>query len=161
MWTKRDIITEAFAELSLAGYEFDIQPEEEQTALRRLDTMMATWEARGIRLGYALPASPDDSDPDQDSGLPDGATEAVYLNLAVRLAPGFGKVLAGDTRKAARDAFEPLLWAAAAPREQQLPQVLPRGAGNKALRRTGNPFNPPPDGSPLRAAGNGDLDILE
>src|SRR5437868_8121035 len=61
-WTKEQLIDEAFAELRLAGYTFDIAPEEKQTALRRMDTMMATWEGRGIRVGYPLPSSPDGSD---------------------------------------------------------------------------------------------------
>jgi hypothetical protein len=158
-WTKRQLIDQAFEELALAGHEFDITPEEQQNALRRLDTMVATWEARGIRIGYLLPSTPDGSDLDQSSGLPDSAVEAAYMNLAVRLAAGYGKALPPDTRRVAREAYETLLWAAAQPIEQQLPNTLPRGAGNKPWRTVNQPFFGRPDDSPLGISQGGDLTI--
>lgn len=158
-WTKRQLIDEAFAELALQGYEFDITPEEQQTALRRLDTMMATWEARGVRIGYAFPSSPDDSDPDTDSGLPDSAVETAFLNLAIRIAAGFGKQLSPDTKRVAREGFDVLLWAAAQPIEQQQPSTMPRGAGNRIWRNSQRPFFPEPDDSPLGISQGGDLNI--
>lgn len=160
MWTKRQLIDEAYGELAMQGYVFDISPEEQQTALRRMDTMMATWEAKGIRVGYAFPSSPTDSDLDTPSGLPDSAVETTYLNLAIRLAAGLGKQLQASTRKAASDGYDTLLWAAAAPQQQQLPNTLPRGAGNKPWRTVDQPFFPSPDTNPLRISQGDDLDIL-
>lgn len=160
MWTKRDLIREAFAELALAGYEFDIAPDEEQTALRRLDGMMATWEARGVRVGYVFPTTPEAADPDTESGIPDGAAETVAINLAVRLAPGFGKTLHPATLATARDGFDALLWAAARPVPTQLPGTMPLGAGNGP--RLGLPtYFPTPDTSPLREGAGQSLDILQ
>jgi len=159
-WTKRQLCEEAFAELALAGYSFDLQPEEMQRALRRLDSMMATWDAKGIRVGYRLPASPDASDPDEDSGLPDTAAETVYLHLALRLAPGEGKQISQDTRRAARDGYEALLFEAARPRQQQFPHTMPLGAGNKP-GLTGRTFMPAPDTNPLQVADGGSLDLQE
>jgi hypothetical protein len=159
-WTKRELIDEAFGELALQGYEFDITPDEQQTALRRLDTMLATWEAKGVRVGYAFPSSPDDSDLDTPSGLPDSAVETVYLNLAIRLASGFGKQISSDTRRAAREGYDTLLWAAAQPIEQQLPSTMPRGAGNRIWRNSQRPYFPPPDDDPLGLTPGGDLSIL-
>lgn len=156
-WTKRQLIGEAFGEIALAGYEFDITPEEHATALRRLDTMMATWEARGIRVGYAFPSGPAASDPDDDSGLPDAATEAAFMGLAVRLAPSFGKVLSVETRRTAREGFEMLLLDAARPQQQQLPSTLPRGAGNKGWQSLDRPFFPQPSDDPLGISQGGDL----
>ena len=158
-WTKRELVTEAFGELALAGYEFDITPEEQQTALRRLDTMMATWEARGVRVGYAFPACPDDSDLDTDSGLPDAAVETTYLHLAIRLAASYGKQVSMDTKRSAREGFEQLLWRAAQPIEQQQPSTMPRGAGNRLWRNSQRPFFPTPDDSPLGIGQGGDLNI--
>lgn len=160
-WTKRQLVDEAFAELALAGYTFDITPEEQQTALRRLDTMMATWEGRGVRVGYAFPSSPDTSDLDTDSGLPDRAVETVYLHLAIRIATGFGKMLPSATRKAASEGYEALLWAGAQPQQQQLPNTMPRGAGNKPWRTVNQPFFPTPSDDPLQVGRGGDLDILQ
>lgn len=129
-WTKRALISEAFSELGLAGSEFDLPPEEQMTALRRLDSMVASWEEDGIRLGYLLPTSPDDSDPDDDSGIPDTAAETVYLQLAMRLGPGFGKALNAQTRKVATDGYARLLRRASVVPQMSRPRVL-AGAGNK------------------------------
>lgn len=159
MWTKRQLIDEAFAELALAAYVFDISPEEQQTALRRLDTMMATWEAKGVRVGYAFPANPDDSDLDQACGLPDAAVETVYLSLAIRLAAGKGKQLSVDTRKTAKEGYDTLLWAAAQPQPQQLPGTLPVGAGNRPWRGNWQPFYPTPCNDPLSLTQGGDLNF--
>lgn len=145
-WSKRRLIDAAFEEMALAGFVFDIDPDEQQAALRRLDSMMATWGGPGIgiRIGYNATVDPKNSDPDQESGIPDWANEAVYLNLAIRLASGYGKNLPKSTTAPAKAAYDALLGAVYA----QIPQVqpmgnLPIGAGYK-LRRTPNPFVPPP-----------------
>jgi hypothetical protein len=90
-WTKRDIIGQAFSEIGLASYTFDLLPEQWEGALRRLDAMIAQWEMKGIRLAWPLPVSFANSSIDDVTGAPDTALEALYLNLAVRLAPGYGK----------------------------------------------------------------------
>lgn len=159
MFTKLELITEAFQELAI-GSGFDITPEEQQTALRRLDTMMATWEGKGIRVGYAFPSSPGASDIDAASGLPDSAVETVYLNLAKRLAPGYGKQLSAVTLTTAREGYSTLLRAAAQPQEQQMPNTLPLGAGNRHWGFDLNPFYPTPNASPLGTTQGGDLQIL-
>lgn len=159
MWSKRELIAEAFGELAIAGYAFDLTPEETQAALRRMDGMVAAWDARGVRIGYALPAGPSLSDIDQDSGIPDTAAEAVYLNLAIRLAAIFGKALSIETKTAARNAYDVLLRAAAMPGQQQMPNTLARGAGNKPWQNTQQPFFKTPSTDPLAVGAGGDLDF--
>jgi hypothetical protein len=85
-YTKRQFVTSAFEEIGLADYVFDLQPEQLEAALRRLDSMMAEWNAAGIRLGYAMPSSPQDSDLDTETNVPDSAWEAIITNLAIRIA---------------------------------------------------------------------------
>lgn len=131
MWTKQHLIDEAYNELALQGFVFNLGPEMTQSALRRLDAMMATWDGRGIRIGYALPSSPASSVLDGESGIPDWANEAVFLALAIRLASGLGKTIAPGTAVAAKLAYDVVLARCAFPNEQQLPSNLPRGAGNK------------------------------
>lgn len=155
-WTKKQLVEEAFADLALAGYVFDLTPDELQTALRRMDTMIATWDAKGIRIGYLLPSSPDTSDLDSPSGLPDHAVEAVYLNLAIRIAAGKGKMLPPQTLATAKDALDVLYLAAAQPRAQQLPGHFPLGAGNRRVRA----FTRRPDTSILQVDDAGNLEIL-
>lgn len=160
-WTKGELIDEAFAELALAGEVWDILPEERTRALRRMDAMLATWEAKGIKIGYAMPSSADGSSLDDDSGLPDAANETVLLNLAMRLAPSYGKTLNPASVLSARQGYDTLLWAAAQPQQQQFPNTLPLGAGNKPWRRTNRPFMPRPDPSPLTQDLGGNLAIKE
>lgn len=151
-WTKQQLVEEAYVELAKSGDVFDLTPGELQTGLRRLDAMMATWNGKGIRLGYPLPSSPEGSDLDAESNLPDAAVETVYLNLAVRLAPSFGKQLSPDTRSNARMGYEVLLSRAAMPQEMQLPGSMPRGAGNKPWRSSQTFVTDPTE--PLTAGAN-------
>ena len=162
-WTKGDLVNAAFGELALvSGPGFDVTPEETARALLRLDAMVATWAAKGVRIGYAFPASPQGSKATDASGIPDAAAETVFLNLAKRLAPSFGKALSPQTLTAAREGYDTLLWSAARPPEQQLPNTQPRGAGNKPWRTANRPFLPRPDSDPLRFDGqSGELDILQ
>lgn len=151
-WTKQELIDQAFTEIGLAPQVFNVDPDKMVAALRSLDSMMATWNGRGIRLGYPLPSSPGDSDPDQDSGVPDSANEAVFLNLAIRIAPSCGKMVAMETKASAQAAYQVILSAAAHPGRQPS-KILPAGAGNK---RTCRPFLPA-DPVPLEAADGGDV----
>jgi hypothetical protein len=68
-WSKQDLIDQAFQQIGLAGYVFDLSPEQLQSALKTLDTMMATWNGRGIRLGYPIPSTANGSKGDDDSSL--------------------------------------------------------------------------------------------
>lgn len=152
-WTKRQFVEQAFAEIGLAAYIFDLQPEQLQTALYRLDAMMAQWDQRTIRLGYPLVASPTDSNLADETNVPDSAAEAIYLNLAVRIAPMMGKQVMIETKVAAKQAYDSLLRKAAMPAEMQFPNTLPVGAGNKSYTTDQVFINTPVD--PLET-GSGD-----
>lgn len=105
-WSKSDVIRQAFSEIGKGAYEFDLQPEDMQTGLRKLDAMMATWGgASGIRIGFA--GGNGKGDLGVDTSVPDWAYEALYLNLALRLCPDYGKTPSPMTMinaKAALDA---------------------------------------------------------
>lgn len=139
-WTKREFVTQAFDEIGLASYAFDLTPDQMQSALRRLDTMIAAWNALGIRLGYPLPSNPQDSDLDEQTNVPDSSNEAIYTNLAIKLAPSYGKQVMPDTKMTAKESYNTLLSRAAMPMEQQLPGTMPSGAGNKSWRNYDTPF---------------------
>jgi hypothetical protein len=133
-WTKKQLIEQAFGELALAHFVFDLDADTLESALRALDTMMATWAGVGISIGYALPASPDLSNIDDDASIPDTAVEAVYMNLAVKLAAGRGKALSVETRSTARTGYNSLLGTAVAPAAGQSSGLPLIGAGNKPWR---------------------------
>ena len=158
-YTKRDIINMAFGEIGLAEYVFDLQPQQLEGALRRLDAMMATWNGKGIRIGYPLPSSPGSSDLDQETDVPDAALEAMALNLAVRIAPGYGKEVSPGTKASAKGAYNQLMAQAAMPFEMQLDSMaIPAGAGNKHWRSRKDPFLAPPT-DPLQAGPDSILDL--
>ncbi|MES0445000.1 MAG: packaged DNA stabilization gp4 family protein [Desulfobacterales bacterium] len=159
-WTKRQLIEQAFDEIGLASYVYDLTPDQLQSALRKMDGMLAGWDAKGIKIGYPLTASPQDSSLDTETNVPDAANEAIYLNLGIRIAPGFGKMVAMDTKANAREAYRALLVGIAMPKEMQLPSTMPSGAGNKSWR-TDQPFLNTPDTSPIRLGDNGQLVFTE
>lgn len=157
-YTKRQFIEEAFTEIGLADYVFNMTAQELATALRRLDAMMANWNERGIRLGYPLPTSPQLSDLDEQTGVPDRANEAVITNLACRLAPSYGKQVLPATMATARDALNTILVRAATPMPMQFPGTMPAGAGNKPWSRQADPFLPRPV-DPLLAGQDGPIEF--
>ncbi len=157
-WTKRQFVNQAFEEIGYAEYAYDLQTEQLQAALRRLDAMMATWNGRTIRVGYPLPDSPQDSSLDEGTNVPDIANEAIYLNLALRIAPIVGKVVSPETKTSARGAYQELLKRAAMPNEMQFPETLPAGQGNKPWRWRDSPFIRPPK-DPVDAGPDGEIDL--
>lgn len=141
MTTKREIIIQAYSELSLAEYNFDLSPEEMGTARKRLDRMMAQWETK-VSTGYLAPSNPNDSDEDEESGLPDGAIDAAATNLAVLLAPGLGKQVSVQTLVAAKLGYNSVLAQFAKIPRMQYPSNLPVGSGNKPLPGNNDYFRP-------------------
>jgi len=142
-YSKRQFVEGAYEELGIASYAFDLSPEDLESAMRRLDAMMAEWNAKGIRLSYPIPGSPDDNDLDEPSQVPDSAYEAIITNLGIRIAPSIGKTVPVETKTTAKAAYNTLLARACFPPEMQFPHTTPAGAGNKP-RRTGGTFLPTP-----------------
>lgn len=138
MWKKRDIVTQALEELGLASYVFDMQPEQLESVKRRLDVLIAGWNAEGIRIGYPV-GTLGTSDLDQDSGIPDVSIEAVYTNLAVLIGPMFGRVVSETTKARAKFTKDILMARGLIPPRQKIPATMPAGAGNRAS----NPFLSP------------------
>ncbi len=141
---KREIIELAYQELGYADYRFDLDTEDEQIALRRLDSMMASWFGSGISLGYLLPSTPSSSSIEDDSYLPDWAIEAVYTNLAISLAPTIGKVVQPETRLNASRSYGNLLSRTNTPILRRLRRDTPLGSGNRP-HRVSRPFVVPRD----------------
>ena len=134
-YTKREIVTAALAEIGLSSYAFDLSTDQLNQALMRLDAMVAEWNARGVRLGYPVPGTPGGSSLQDDSGIPDSAWTAAVTNLALQVAPSYGKTVSNQTLATARQSWNTLLAIAAAPIEMNLGMV-PLGSGNKNIGGT-------------------------
>lgn len=140
-WTKQQYIEQAFAEIGLAAYVFDLTPDQLNIVLRRLDGMVGSWTANGIHISYPLPSNPNDSNLSDVCNVPDFAHEAIYLGLACRIAPMFGKTVAQETKTYADNAYSQMLNSVALPTpERYMPRTMPRGQGTKPWRNFNNPF---------------------
>lgn len=157
-WTKRDLVLEAFGEIGMNANIFNVTPTDLEGALRRLDFLMAGWNAKGIRLGYAMPSGADTGSLDDDSGLPDAALETVVCSLAIRIAPGYGKQLTQTTLAVAKSGYDTLLADAARPLPMGVPAGMPRGAGSKPWRWAGGNFTTAP-AEPLLAGPDGPIEF--
>lgn len=155
-WTKRQLVTQVYEEIGYASYTYDLGPEQLQSAMRKMDAMVASWARRGITLGYPLTTNPQDSDLDTEVNIPDPAYEAIYLNLAIRMAPSLGKMIAIETKQNAKMSYDGLLITAAKPKEMQITN-LPRGAGNKTI--DGSPFLDKANTDPLQIEEGLNLDF--
>ena len=159
-YTKRQFVTAAFQEIGLADYVFDLQPEDLQNAVRRLDSMLAEWNGKGIRISFPLPSSPELTDLDTESNVPDYANEAIITGLAVRIAPSYGKQVSRESKIIARQAYNTVLQRSTTPPQMQFPSQLPRGAGQKPWRYgNSNPFFGTP-ADPVQVGPDGDLELF-
>jgi len=156
-YSKRQYIEAALTEIGLADYVFNLTANDLQTALRRLDGMLAEWNARGVRLGYPIPLSPQQSDLDEQTNVPDAANEAIVTNLACRLAPSYGKQVLPGTMINARSSWNAIYGKSATPPQMQYPGTLPSGAGNKQWNQFYSPFVRPPT-EPLLAGQDAAID---
>lgn len=141
MTTKGDLVNAAYEEIALAGYVFDLTPEERNGALWRLERMASAWDARGIRLGYNLLGQLATlNDP---VGIPDWAEEAFYTNLARRIASTLGKQIHVDTARAAAEGFRTLcLVTQQSIPQMQMPRHMPIGLGNRRNTKNQQFFAP-------------------
>lgn len=94
-----DILDRAFADIGFASYIFDLTPDEIAQAFGRLDTMMAQAPWYGIPGYIAGGAEPNRQ---TEIGTPAEFDEGIISNLALRLAPTYGKVPLGNVRHDAR-----------------------------------------------------------
>jgi len=155
-WTKRQLVEKAYSKIGITAWSFDLDPDMLQDALTDLDAMMAAWDELGIQIGYPLTANPQDADLDTQTDLPFSANEAVFLNLAIRIAPSHGKTVSREMKVAARSGYSALLNNAITVKKQQLPGSMPLGAGNKPWTQD-RAFLDRPDTSPLQIGDNGQL----
>lgn len=140
-WTKRQFAEKAFEKIGYASYTYDLQPEQILSAVQDMDSMIAGWNQTGIEIAYPMPGGPNDTDVNQETGVPNAANLAIYMNLGVLIAPGFGKLLAPEFKALAAQAYSNLLnWATRPVGQMCLPGRMPIGAGNKYWNSISYPF---------------------
>lgn len=129
--TKRLPIDMAFQEIRLAGYEFDIDPVMLDSALTKLDLLMAEWAVSGINLSYNAPRVPGQGNLEDEIGIPNAALQAVSLYLAQRISPDYGKALSIETKASMAQAMANLRAMALTVPHMRFPANTPIGAGSQ------------------------------
>lgn len=129
--SKAFIIDRVYEELGRAGYDFDVSPEEQISTLAKLDLRMATLAAEGVELNYNFPSSLGGGDPSDAAGVPDFAIETIAILVAERVAPGFGKSMSVESRKAKAEGLAFLRAQTATIPSMAYPRTTARGIGNK------------------------------
>ena len=121
-----DIIKSALQEILVQASEAELEPDETQDALTYMNRFMDQIAAQGTALGYTQVTSP--SDP---ITIPEGAINGLVFELAIRLAPQFGKAVSIDLRQNAKDGRDAMRRIAVFVRSSVFPDTLPRGSGNE------------------------------
>lgn len=139
-WSKKQFAEKAFEKIGMAAYTYDIQPDQILGAVQDMDNMVAAWSQVDIDIAYPANNTPS-PDVDSATGVPTAANLAIYLNLGLVIAPGFGKLISPEFKKSAADAFASLLnWAVKPMPQMCLPGRMPIGAGNKYWNSISYPF---------------------
>ncbi len=135
-WSKQEIIMEALEEIGISAYDFDSTAYNLQSALRRLDSMMAIWIDKNIIFDpdpYPYFTDPKLSDLAQDTNAPGEAIEPMFLSLAVLIAPGYGKTVSRQTKINAKIGFNNLLGNYAVGEEQEFGRFLVGAAAKRPI----------------------------
>jgi hypothetical protein len=81
-----EVVNRALRILGVQDAAASTEAIDSQTAIVALNALCGRWEANGLAMGWSAVSAPDDTLP-----APDEAAEAITWNLAVRLAPEYGK----------------------------------------------------------------------
>lgn len=139
-WTKGDIVSKALSDLALAGYAFDVQPDETQACLNTLDQIMAEKYGLGLSIGYNRPTGPNISAGTDASGLDEKYIYSVTAMLARDICSMFGRPIPPQVNRAAIHGERTMLAMGKTPPIVPRPITMPIGAGNKSVRQQ-NYFN--------------------
>ncbi len=127
--TALEAIEEAFEEIKVKTLGIPLKDSYEKRGVKMLNRMMNADATRGRGLGFT-----DISDSGEPLTVPSWSFDYVILGLAKKLAPGFGKILSGETLLAYDEALEAVLrMTVEVPDTGYFPSTLPVGAGNEGL----------------------------
>ena len=141
MKTKIQLVSMAFDELRINGITSDADSEDNVLALQSLEQLLSELQ---FDIGWRFEAEPD---PNSMSGIPQFAESAIYMALAVRIAPRYGKDPA-MIRTQASAAMSALIARVSRPRQISYSTRMPLGLGNRRQYPYSRQFMPVPDVAP-------------
>lgn len=129
--TKGAMLELMFEELGSAGYQFDHGPDEQASALRKMDLMMSAQPFGSLPLGYNAPPVAGQSDMADLFGVADQFAQTLAVALAKRYSPAWGKTMSGQSRKDYAEGLNYLITTASRIPAAILDRRTPLGSGNK------------------------------
>lgn len=130
MTTKIDRINSAYSRLRISGLTVQPSPDDIVLSLNRLEEMMYEFEyTRNMCMDYNFEEFPD---PNSLTNVIAPFWSMIDTNLAVRLAPDFGKVVPIELMRQASGAYSSTSGAIAVRNQNELqyPRRMPLGSGN-------------------------------
>jgi len=126
---KVDTIQDAYSQLRISGLTVNPTPSDLETALVRLENMMAELSSRNICTGYN---AEDEPDPNSVTNVERYAWQMMATNLAVRLIPDFNKDVPMALNQLATASMSSVsaISAKKALCETPYPSRQPRGSGS-------------------------------
>lgn len=125
MATVLDVVTGALKLLEVRPAESPVTAAEAEDGLEALNDMMNEWNIDGINIGYE---SLDSTDEELHVDL--GSIGAMKANLAIYIAPEYGRIVSPDLSDRARVSKKALRNAIPL-NSSQYPDTLPIGSGNE------------------------------
>lgn len=126
MATVNEIVSGALKLLGIRAAESPLTAAEAEDGRVSLNDMMAEWEERSIYTGFVALADVDDP-----VLVPDYAIGAIKSNLAIYIAPEYGKSIAPELDRRASKSFTALKAALIRMGPSSFPDTLPVGSGNQ------------------------------
>ena len=123
--TVTEVVTGALVLLEIRTAEAPIEPNEAEDGLTALNDMMNEWNVDGINVGYE---SLDNVEDQLHVKL--GSIGAIKANLAIYIAPEYGKAVSSDLVRRARSGKNSLRGAIKL-NDAEFPDTLPIGSGNE------------------------------
>lgn len=141
---KKAFVEQAFNELGLTSYVFQLQAEDIQQGLNLLESRIAQFDAQGIFLNWPFADDAFAVDGTEEVNLPPYALAGVVAQLAIDLAPLYGKTVNPATLIKAKTGYETMISIGAVPNPPTQNRLAPLGAGNKPWRMYRTFVNPQP-----------------
>lgn len=125
--TAAQLIKQSLQEILVQASESPLEADEYRDCIFVLNSFMADLEANGVDLDY----TPIDSLSDEIT-VPAGAIMGLVSNLAILVAPQFGKSVSLELVKKAKKGMATIYRLGQTVAITEYPDTLPRGSGNTA-----------------------------
>ena len=132
--TKGEIVENAFTEIGMASYVYQLQAEDIAFGLQLLEYVILFLDSEGIELNWPLADDPFKVDPQEQVNLPPYSISGVTAQLAIDLCSGYGKSPNPATVMRAARGFNSMISVGAMPGRIALNHAVPLGSGNKYWR---------------------------